>query len=88
MEMHEILLFTNPDCQKCDYVKERIPPGIEVEFIDSSTPEGMAEAAFYELLGKSTPILVVDEEPITGAINIINRLIALNGEEDDPPRPS
>jgi len=78
--MPEILLFTKPDCQKCDYVKERIPDGMEVQFIDASTVDGMAEAAFYELMEKPTPILVVDDEPITGAINIINRLKDLSGE--------
>ncbi|MFP4170329.1 MAG: hypothetical protein ACLFUV_04840 [Methanomassiliicoccales archaeon] len=76
--MSETILFTKPDCQKCDYVKERIPDGVEVEIIDASTAEGMAEAAFYEVLEMSTPILVVgEEEPITGAINILNRLNSL-----------
>jgi hypothetical protein len=76
--MPEILLFTKPDCQKCDYVKERIPTGMEIQLVDASTPDGMAEAAFYELLDKPTPILVVDEEPITGAINILNKLNSLS----------
>jgi deoxyxylulose-5-phosphate synthase len=78
--MPEILLFTKPDCQKCDYVKERIPDGLEVSLIDASTAEGMAEAAFYELMEKPTPILVVDDEPITGAINILNRLKEISDE--------
>ncbi|HUV24093.1 MAG TPA: hypothetical protein VMW26_01550 [Methanomassiliicoccales archaeon] len=76
--MPEILLFTKPDCQKCDYVKERIPTGMDIQFVDASTPAGMAEAAFYELLEKPTPILVVDDEPIDGAINILNKLRSLS----------
>lgn len=79
--MNEVLLFTKPDCQKCDYVKERIPAGLEVQFIDASTPEGMAEAAFYELLEKPTPILVVDDASVTGAINILNKLKSLASED-------
>lgn len=75
--MPEIMLFTKPDCQKCDYVKERIPSGLEVKLVDASTMEGMAEAAFYELLNMPTPILLVDEEPFIGAINIINKLNSL-----------
>jgi hypothetical protein len=78
--MPEILLITKPECQKCDYVKERIPPGMEIQFVDASTPAGMAEAAFYELLDKPTPILVVDDEPITGAINILNKLNSLSDQ--------
>lgn len=79
--MSEIVLFTKPDCQKCDYVKERIPDGVEVQIIDASTAEGMAEAAFHELLDKPTPVLMVGDEPTIGAINIVNRLRSLVGED-------
>jgi len=78
--MSEILLFTKPDCPKCDYVKERIPDGMDVKLIDSSTVDGMAEAAFYELMEKPTPILVVDDDPTIGAINILHRLKELSEE--------
>lgn len=74
ISMPEILLFTKPGCQKCDYIKERIPAGLEVSYVDTSTPEGLAEAAYYELLGKHTPILVVDEQVTEGAIAIMSRL--------------
>ena len=76
--MPEILLFTKPDCQKCEYVKERMPSGLDV---DTSTPEGLAEAAYYEILGKNVPILVVDEQVVEGAIAIMSRLNELaNGK--------
>jgi hypothetical protein len=75
--MPEILLFTKPGCQKCDYVKERIPEGLTVEVVDTSQAEGLAEAAYYELLNKPTPVLVVDDEVVEGSINIMNRLKAL-----------
>ncbi len=77
--MPEILLFTKPGCQKCDYIKERIPSSLEVSMVDTSTPEGLAEAAYYEILGKHTPILVVDDEVTEGAIAIMARLNQLSG---------
>lgn len=72
--MPEILLFTKPGCQKCDWIKERIPEGLKVNVINMETAEGMAEAAYYELLSKHTPILVVDDQVVEGAINIMDRL--------------
>jgi deoxyxylulose-5-phosphate synthase len=77
--MPEILLFTKPGCQKCDYIKERLPNGLKVNFVDTSTAEGLAEAAYYEILGKHTPILVVDDQVTEGAINIMSRLNELAG---------
>ena len=78
--MPEILLFTKPGCQKCDYIKERLPEGLKVDIVDTSTAEGLAEAAYYELLNKPTPILIVDDEPYEGAIVIMNKLKALSGQ--------
>jgi deoxyxylulose-5-phosphate synthase len=80
--MPEILLFTKPGCQKCDWIKERIPPGLKVNVINMETAEGMAEAAYYELLSKHTPILVVDDQVVEGAINIMDRLKAISGGAD------
>jgi glutaredoxin len=80
--MPEILLFTKPGCQKCDYVKGHAPAGIKISYVDTSTAEGLAEAAYYEILGKHTPILVVDDQVTEGAIAIMNRLneLANNGQ--------
>ena len=72
--MTEILLFTKPECKNCDYVKARIPQGVKVTFVDTSTASGLAEAAYYELLNAPTPILVVDDCIFTGTINIMNKL--------------
>jgi deoxyxylulose-5-phosphate synthase len=80
--MPEILLFTKPGCQKCDWIKERIPPGLKVDVINMETAEGMAEAAYFELLNKNTPILVVDDQVVEGAINIMDRLKAISGCAD------
>jgi deoxyxylulose-5-phosphate synthase len=76
--MSEMLLFTKPGCQKCDWVKERIPEGVKVNVLNMESADGMAEAAFYELLNKHTPILVVDDEVFEGAIVIMNKLKALS----------
>jgi hypothetical protein len=79
-KMSEILLFTKPACQKCEYVKERMPEGLKVDVVDTTTAEGLAEAAYYELLNKPTPILVVDDEVFEGAIVIMNKLKSLSGQ--------
>ena len=78
--MPDLILFTQPNCQKCDWVKERIPDGLDVKIMDLKSPEGMAEAAFYELIGKPTPILIVDEEEVVlGAAKIKKRLEEIAG---------
>lgn len=73
----EILLFTQPGCKKCDYVKEKIPENLDIKIMDITTPEGMAEAAFHGLVNKYTPILVVDDDIFEGAINIKNKMFNL-----------
>jgi len=77
--MTEIILFTKPDCQKCDHVKERLPAGVDMEILDADSVDGMAEAAYYELLEEEFPVLVVDEEVVTGAIRILERLRSIVG---------
>jgi deoxyxylulose-5-phosphate synthase len=76
--MPEILLFTKPNCQKCEYVKERMPEGLSVNIVDTTTAEGLAEAAYYELLNKHTPILIVDDQIFEGAIVILSKLKSLS----------
>lgn len=78
--MPEILLFTKPGCQKCEFVKERIPGDLNVNIIDTTSAEGLAEAAYFEILNRNVPILVVDDEIIEGAIPILNKLNALKQE--------
>ena len=74
VQMSELALFTKPDCQKCDYIKKRLPEDVKIRIIDMTTAEGMAEAAYYEILDKNLPILVADEEVVEGAINILSRI--------------
>lgn len=72
--MTEIILFTKPDCQKCEYVKSHMPEGVQPRIVNTSDADGLAEAAYYELLHKNLPILVVDDEVFEGSIVIINKL--------------
>lgn len=72
--MTEIILFTKPDCQKCEYVKSHLPEGVEPRIVNTTDADGLAEAAYYELLHKNLPILVVDDEVFEGSIVIINKL--------------
>ncbi len=72
--MSDLVLFTKPDCQKCDYIKKRLPEDVKIRIVDITTTDGMAEAAYYEILEKNLPILVADEEIIEGAINILSRV--------------
>ena len=78
----DVLLFTKPDCQKCDYVKEKIPESLDVKIMDMTSPEGMAHGAYHEVLEKYTPILVVGDEIVEGAIKIKRKMRELSkGEE-------
>jgi glutaredoxin len=72
--MTEIILFTKPDCQKCEYVKSHLPEGLDMRMVNTTEAEGLAEAAYYELLNRNLPILVVDDEVFEGSIIILNKL--------------
>ncbi|MCL2607142.1 MAG: hypothetical protein FWD92_01100 [Methanomassiliicoccaceae archaeon] len=72
--MPEVKLFTKNDCEKCEHVKERMPKGLEIEIINADTVDGLAEAAYYEIVEETFPVLVVDEEVICGAIPILEKL--------------
>ena len=70
----DVLLFTKPECEKCDYVKAKIPGNLEIQIMDMTTTDGMAYAAYHEILEKYTSILVVGDEVVEGAIKIKNRM--------------
>jgi len=77
----EVLLFTKPDCEKCEYVKERIPENLDIKILDITTTEGMAHAAYHEVLERYTPILVVGDEIVEGSIKIKNKMRDLANEK-------
>lgn len=78
--MEEIKLFTKDNCGKCDHVKERMPKNVDIEIINADTVDGLAEAAFYEILEKVFPVLVVNGEVVEGAIPILDRLNKIAGQ--------
>ncbi|MFC1657353.1 hypothetical protein ACFL2P_02130 [Candidatus Moduliflexota bacterium] len=69
-------LFTKPGCEKCDWVKDRMPEEAKerVNSFDILTADGLAELAYHELVGvaeKQLPILLTREgKVVTGAIRI------------------
>lgn len=71
-------LFTKPGCEKCDWVKKGLPEEVEVNSYDIMTSEGLAELAYWELVGlaeKELPILLTREgKVVTGAIRISKEL--------------
>jgi len=79
--MSKLKLFTKNDCGKCEHVKERMPKGIKIQVINADTVDGLAEAAFYEIVEKTFPVLVVDEEVVCGALPILERLSAIAGQK-------
>ena len=65
VHMVEIKLFTKNNCEKCVFVKERIPEGLTVQIINvEESADNLAEGAFYEVLDKGFPVLVVDDERV------------------------
>ncbi len=56
--MFEVLLFRRPDCVKCDILaKDMENSGIYFEEVDVSTPDGLAEAVYYEKV--DVPFVVI-----------------------------
>ena len=47
---------------------------MDLRILDMTTTDGMAHAAYYELLEIHTPILVHNDETIEGAIKIKNKM--------------
>jgi len=67
------ILLTKDDCDKCDYVKERMPQ-IEVDIINLKTPRGIALDVRYSLKGNQMPILIHEDTPYFGAIDVLKKL--------------
>lgn len=71
-----LVLITKKDCQKCEYVKGKIPKDMRIHKMDAESREGMGFLAYYEAFEKPVPILVDEEtdEVIEGAIRIKNAI--------------
>jgi glutaredoxin len=79
--MKEIKLFTKDNCGKCEHVKERMPKGLKIQIINADTVDGLAEAAYYEIVEKTFPVLVVDDEVVCGALAILEKLNSIAGQK-------
>ncbi|MEW5936907.1 MAG: hypothetical protein AB1665_03690 [Candidatus Thermoplasmatota archaeon] len=75
--MADIILITKQRCKNCEYVRSKVPEGLKVRILDIESVEGTAEAAYYEILDAHLPVLVVDDEPVRGTINIKNKMAEL-----------
>jgi len=79
--MVEIKLFTKNSCGKCDHVKERLPTNLKIEVLNVDTVDGLAEGAYYEVLDKGFPVLVVDDVRVAeDAIPVMKKLTELAGQ--------
>ena len=78
--MTELKLFTKDNCGKCEHVKERMPKGMDIQIINADTVDGLAEAAYYEIVEKMFPVLVAGDEIICGSIPILEKLNSLAGK--------
>lgn len=62
--MGSIKIFTKAECPKCPAAKEiggiLQQDGLQVNYYDLETPNGLAEAAFYSVL--STPTIIIEDE--------------------------
>jgi predicted thioredoxin/glutaredoxin len=71
--MSIIKIFTGPKCPSCLLLKEKLknhPKKANIEWIDTSTPNGYAEATLFEIYMLPTAVLENDRE-ITGVGPII-----------------
>ena len=62
--MGSIKIFTKSECPKCPAAKEMgsilQQEGLQVNYYDMETPDGLAEAAFYSVL--STPTIIIEDQ--------------------------
>ena len=77
-----MILFTKPDCQKCQYIKEKVDLdklGVKVMELNKDNAEALGELAWHEgvrIAEKELPILVTPSGgKILKAINIKNYLL-------------
>jgi len=67
----KIYLFGNRNCKACkdilnklNYYKENFNKNLEIVYFDTETPEGMAEACFYDVWDIPQVLLIKDGEII------------------------
>ena len=72
-----LILITKQNCQKCDWVKSKIPDDADLRLLDAKSVDGMAILAYFEALSLKVPLLIDPrtETVIEGAINIKNAIL-------------
>ncbi len=60
-----VKIFTMKECPKCGaakkFKKQLEKEGVKVEVYDIKTPDGLAEASFYGIMGTPSVVVVDDE---------------------------
>ena len=88
--MGRVIIISKNLCEDCEHVKKNIPDGIEVEIIDGTTREGMAELTYYERYDAENtvvPVLIVEDEGDSGSYvgkdEIVDKMLELveNGKK-------
>jgi len=78
------ILITKDDCQRCDFVKEKIGERLrELEIVNADDVEGKVYMSYYQIYGTMEqddqiqfPFLItVDEDVIHGTIAIKNHFL-------------
>lgn len=78
----DMILLVKEKCQKCDWLKSKIPDQAKnngLKIINAEDPEGISHLAYNELIVEGKPIdfpvLIIDEEVIQGeTIKMRNRI--------------
>lgn len=71
----ELKIFTQPTCPACPPAKklgESLKDKIKVDFFDVSLPEGLAEAAQYDVMTTPTIVLLNDEKVVKAWLDTPN----------------
>ncbi len=79
--MDRPILITKEDCQKCDWLKDKISKeNLDVDIFDAESTDGIAHLTYHELWNTgeivAMPVLIIDDENIIKgeAIRMLNVL--------------
>ena len=80
--MKDITIFTKPDCPKCETLKGHLSEDLPINYVDATSPDGMALASFHEVLKETFPVMVHDGNTVSGGWIKIKRYIETTGGQD------
>lgn len=86
--MDKPILITKKDCDKCDWLKDKInKENLDVDIFDAKSKEGMAHLTYHELWNTGEivpmPVLIIDDDNIIKgeAIRMLKVLKENNGKQ-------